>query len=148
MRWQCFAILLVALGSATNAQGQQTTADSLKASFWTHALAGAEAGDSCLLRVDPEEELRKTVACPELRAGFERAQEPARLLKECCAEAAFVTDRRIPIEDAAASLLELERRVSQELAAGRAPSLENHMLLIANLRHIMIEAWSALRDRQ
>lgn len=123
-------------------------ADSLKASFWTYALAGAEAGDSCLVSVDPEEKLEETVECPELREGFSGAQEPARLLKECCEESAFVTDQRIPVEDAAASLLELERRVSEELAAGRAPSLQNHMLLIANLRHIMVEAWLGLRDRQ
>lgn len=148
MRWQRFVIVLVALGSATYAEGQQAKADSLKAAFWTHALAGAEAGDSCLVSVDPEEQLRETVECPELRKGFIDAQEPARLLGDCCAEAAFVTDRRIPIKEAAESLLELERQVSEELQAGRTPSVENHMLLLANLRHIWIEARLALRDRR
>lgn len=69
MRWRCFAIILAALGTVTSAHGQEATADSLKAAFWTHALAGAQAGDSCLVSVDPEEALQETVQCPGLREG-------------------------------------------------------------------------------
>lgn len=146
------AALLLALGSGPGAAAAQAgaEADSLVQAFWQYTLAGAVAGDSCLVSIsaDADKPLRESVRCPAMRRAFERAQEPAARLARCCAARAFVTEEHLPVGEAAESLLELARLVEGRLEAGRPPSRTRDGYLFANLRFVMGQARRALGIEQ